>query len=444
MKKTHNERNVCLTTWSEVRDAVYSVNKELAEKIDAANPDSSYKFVKIDYLFGDIPVKRGVIQIPSSTGQLFPITSDEIDKKVKQEIFYRNSPLFLMLTKGQEVFIDTGHRIIPANFFDKGSLCCTYEAMDYMTNIPSDYNWSFASGSRSIFMLPKITDKAGIKRVCTEFNIPRTMLVHELSDHWGLFKSIIQSDQFKQPWKNTILCFGKKWLDENNDSEGWKALRKFLRNQIWAQAHIAIIRVKFGIQWEDYAEAIISRRLKPKPYILDQLKHILSIASGDYPAFIPIDNSQEAIPSKELEKIFIDVYGLKEYMPTLMLPYPLHLLHANQPFYYSLSHATLLEGSPLKKDTSTIMIDQREIKLLFETLNDYLVYRKEQRDAIINQTKIEYFHTEPDKSGEIMPSSKIPETDPYFFKDRKFANNKTFCATSQFFRGCIRITPKCN
>ena len=64
------------------------------------------------------------------------------------------------------------------------------------------------------------------------------------------------------------------------------------------------------MQWERYAEAIILKRLKPRPYIFDQLKHIISVASGYYPAFAPLNDDEEFIPSKELKRVIMDEYGL--------------------------------------------------------------------------------------------------------------------------------------
>ena len=46
-----------------------------------------------------------------------------------------------------------------------------------------------------------------------------------------------------------------------------------------------------------FADAIATRSLKPPTYIADQVKHLLAIAVGVYPAFIPANN-EDAAPIK--------------------------------------------------------------------------------------------------------------------------------------------------
>jgi hypothetical protein len=61
---------------------------------------------------------------------------------------------------------------------------------------------------------------------------------------------------------------------------------------------------------------------------------------------------------------------------------------------------------------------------------------------IINQSNFEYFHVERDvKLKETLPSTLIPEQDPYFLQNRTVTKDRGFCPTSRFFRGCIKITP---
>ena len=98
-----------------------------------------------------------------------------------------------------------------------------------------------------------------------------------------------------------------------------------------------------------------------------------------------------------------------------------------QPVYYSLTFPTLTEGSPLKKGTSTVIADLRQLKLLIETVK-------------IPNANFEYFHTREDKYEKIMPSFEILESDPHFLQDETFAKNRTFCDCSAFFNGCIRIS----
>jgi hypothetical protein len=286
-------------------------------------------------------------------------------------------------------------------------------------------------------MLPKITDKSGFKKLHMAYSLPNTIRINKLSDHWETFKHIVQSKNFTQNWQSTILFFGRKWLDNKNNSKEWSKFKDYLFHIIWDHANYAIDKVKFNVNWESFAEAISLRRLQPKPYLIDQMRHLLSVVAGNFPAFAVMDNSQEAAPTDLLQNIFVESYGLKQYLPTLMYAcMPQNGATKPRYVYYSLSMPTVLEGSPLKKTTSTIVSDLREIKLLIETLKNHHAFKA---NKIIQNTVIDYFHYEKDMCGQVKTSDSIPIEDDSFLKDQNIFPSRNFCATSPFFSGCIRI-----
>ena len=435
------KRDLFIASWQEVREEVFKVNSELAGIIDEINPDESYKLVISEYLYGDIIIKNGVLQLPSKKGdKLISIYDTDVDKKIIQELSYKSMPLFLVLSKSNEFFIDSGSCIIPLNLFSAGSICGSYERMDLMFDFPFNYRWSCSAGSRSIVMLPKITNSEGIKKICFKYGIRDSLEVKKLSNHWELFKSIAQSECCTQEWKNKILYFGGKWFSEKKHSLPWTKFRNYLSRNIREPSRYSISKTNFGLEWRKYAEAITSRRIKPEIYLLDQLKHVLSVARGDYPAFIPIDDSQNLAPTISIENAFIETYGLKEYFPSILSAISISNLKCNESVYYSLSLPTLLDGSPLKKNSSTIMLDLRKIKSLIDTISRCVVNKELNKEVAIAQNKFEYFHTECDKFGSILPSSKISELDSRFCVTKKIIDERKFCHTGQFFKGCIKIT----
>ena len=123
----------------------------------------------------------------------------------------------------------------------------------------------------------------------------------------------------------------------------------------------------------------------------------------------------------------------------MIKPVDIRELEENQSFYYSLSLPTLLEGSPLKKGSSTVMVDLREIKLLIETLKNHLK-RTNTDNSAFARSDFDFFHAGDDKLGEIKSSSELIKTDKFFTKDDLCG--RSMCTTSRFFNGCIRITPK--
>ncbi|MBU0744079.1 MAG: hypothetical protein KKE11_01740 [Gammaproteobacteria bacterium] len=441
--KTVAKREISIVTWKEVRDEVLKVNPELGQLIDFIDPSDDYKLIKASYLYGDLFVDNGVAQLPINN-KLLPTSDPSINKQLKDELSYNLMPLTLILDKDSEFFIKAGERNVPVNLFHKGDLTGTYETMDYMTGRESRSSWSLCAGSCSIFMLPKITDKTGLKRLTSKYNIPATTQISKLSDHGEVFKTIAQNENFSQPWKNTVLFFGKKWLDKH-DSKEWYNFRDYLIKTIWEQANFAIDKTKFNMCWESCSRIISLRRLQPKPYLIDHVKHLLSIVARNFPGFVVIDNSQESAPTNSLQKVFTEEYGLKEYLPTLMHARMLSKHTKNPSYtYYSLSIPTILEGSPLKKTTGTILNDLREIKILMETLknNSSKIKLNHQTYRIIQCIEEDYFHYENDIYHQIKSSTNIPIEDPSFTRDEERFPGRSFCATSQFFSGCIRLSRK--
>lgn len=432
----NTKRELSVVVWKDVRDDVFKVNEELGNIIDAISPGNDYKFIKASYLYGDVFVKHGEAQF-SVNNDLVPLSHHTVDKEIQKELFYSPMPLFLILEKSNEFFFNTGKRVVPVNLFNKGSLSGIYEAMDYMMGRKPEPIWNFSAGSRSIFMLPKITDKLGFKKLYTAYNIPGTTRINKLSDHWETFRHIAQSKNFTQNWQSSILFFGGKWLDNKNNSKEWGKFRDYLFHIIWDQANYAIDKVKFNVNWESFAEAISLRRLQPKPYLVDQMRHLLSIVARNFPAFAVMDNSQEAAPTDLLQNVFVENYGLKRYLPTLMYAcMPQSSVIKPRYVYYSLSMPTVLEGSPLKKTTSTIVNDLREIKVLIETLKNHHAFKE---NKVIQNAVIDYFHYEKDMCGQIKASDSMPIEDDSFLKDQNIFPSRSFCATSPFFSGCVRI-----
>lgn len=446
MKKIihRRKRTAEVLTWKEIRNQVISVNKELGKIIDSINPSDEYKFIKAKYLYGDLFIKNGVAQLPSSNNiDLAPVSSESIEKNIRKELSYNQTPLFLILEKDSECFIDTGSRAVPLNLFHKGSFSGTYETMDFLMGMRSKPIWNFSAGSRSIVMLPKITDKSGTQKLRMTYNIPTTVQIKQLSDHWELFKHIAQNDNFSDAWESQILFFGEKWFSNKNRSEDWQKFRNYLFGQIWKQASYVIDKFKFTICWEKFAETISLRRLHPTPYLIDHVKHLLSIIAGNFPAFRPIELSEDAAPTKGLQNAFINVYMLKQYLPTILHACSIRDTILKPSYlYYSLSLPTVLEGSPLKRTSSTIAHDLREMKLLIETLKNHL---KDKSNAevnnIIKNLDIDYFHHEKDICGEIRTSSEIMKEDSSFMADMSQFPTHGFCPSSPFFSGCLRMAP---
>jgi hypothetical protein len=426
-----------IVTWKEVRDQVAAVNKQLANVIDECNPTDNFKLIKASYIYGDIIVNQGVVNFPVELDGLQPLNNVNLPKTIKSLLSYQTIPLFLTLKNDNEVFVNTGNRIVPLNLFHQGSLLGVFETINFTYGKKTSPTWCVSAGARSIVMLPRITDNLGLDRLRLRYDIPATIQLQSLQDHWDFFTAIAHHENFEQPWENEVLFFTKDWLTQSDTK--WSKFKDYIYKQGWDQAQFSIGKIECSLQWEMFAEAISMRNLKPRPYLADQVKHILSIASGKSPAFRPAVHNQHIAPIEGLQKAIIDVYQLKDYVPTILCICSLDEIKNHTPVYYSLSFTTLLEGSPIDKSTSTIMLDSRKIKLLLDTLKKYAKNNAVFDSNIIHKVEIDFFHSNDDKRGEIRSSSEIFLDDNSFNEDQERFQDRHLCDKSPFWRGCLRI-----
>jgi len=393
-------RKLEIVTWQEVRKQVALVNKELATIIDEINPNNHYKLVKATYLYGDLIVNRGLVQFPTAQSKLCSVHEIDLPKTIKESLASQPIPLFLTLKNDNEVFVNTGTRIIPLNLFHQGSLLGVFETVNFILQHKVIPKWCVSAGARSIFMLPRITDNLRLDRLRFRYDIPATIRLKYLQDHWEFFTAMTRHESFEQAWHNEVLFFTQQWISAESQSK-WFKFKEYLHKQSWKQIQFSIGKVDHSLQWETFIESISVRNLKPRPYLADQVKHILSIATSQSPAFRPLKHLTETAPIQGIQNAFLDTYLLKEYLPTLMCIFPLNEVENGESCYYSLSFPTLLEGSPTDKSTATFMLDLKKIKLLIDTFNHYIKKHDLSENHFMHHIEIDYFHTDRDRRGEI-------------------------------------------
>jgi hypothetical protein len=433
----------CFTkvTWEDVREEVMNVNPELANIIDQISPNKKYFLIKASYCFGDLIVKDGITQFPIADDNLLPASDKRIQSLINDSLSYSPIPLFLILKNACEVFIESPLRTVPLNLFYPGSLLGLFESIDFMFKRESSVKWCVSSGARNLFMLPKINEASGLKKLKTAYDLNSNIQVRGLADHWRLFYEIFRHKSFEGSWRNDVLFFTKDWMLNKNSDKGWFAFKDYLFKNAWHQAQFAISKVGLSLTWEHFAKAIAARRLKPIPYLADQVKHIMLIAAGRWPGFKATDDSQQVAPTLALQKAIVDIYGLKKYFPSIM--HIASLENENQlPGYYSLSYPTLIEGSPDNTASSTIMLDLRDIKQLVDTIRPVFQNIETEGNRVFSDVSFDYFHVEKDKYHEIKLSKDILPLDKMLLSGKIQFPEREFCTTSQFWRGCIRISKK--
>ena len=281
--------------WDEVKDQVKLYNSAIHAAIEKASPKSDFKLFSARFLFGDLIVDRGILNLPIAN-ELLSIADPTFPAVVKEELGYSRIPLFLILNKSAEVFVATSDRAIPLDIFKPGNILGLFETLDAFFNVSANPIWSVSAGARNLFMLPKISEASGLKKLRSQFNLPSNMDLTKLEEHWQTFAAIANSPQLNTDWCCEVLFFTKQWLSQKGNPV-WHSFYEEIYKQTWTQAQFAISKMVIDLNWQYFADAIAARRLKPPTYIADQVKHLLAIAVGVYPAFIPANN-EDAAPIK--------------------------------------------------------------------------------------------------------------------------------------------------
>ncbi len=418
-----------IITWKTVAPQMRRLNPALATLIDKIDPDDQYPFIKATYLFGDLILKEGKLQLPCSPGKLLPLEHPELDPTLKHHLGYGPIPLSITLNKRSEVFLREDHRTVPLNILQPGQLFGTFEIVDFMLKNECMPIWNVSAGARSTFILPKINEASGLKRLRAQYQLSLDVQSKSLWDHWLLFKHIAQHTG-STPWTSEVLFFSHNWFKQREKGNpAWIAFYDYLFESAWRQAQYAMNEFKFGHFWQQCIKTMSERKLKPSPYMVNTIKHLWAIAMGVAPGF-SAEHSALALPIVELQQAMMDVYRLDHYWPTVISSATLK--GPQQTVYYSLAVPTLFHGSTSEDRASSLMVEVRMIKLIMDSL------RKNLSDhPIVQHTHFEYFHTEKDLYNDIQLSDMIPEQDPNF--KQGLDPERAFCASSAFWRGCIRI-----
>jgi hypothetical protein len=435
IKGQHGFNYIRQIYWADVKADIKKINPELAKIIDEISPDKNLPLIKAGYAFGDKIVANGKFLLLEHAKNQTDIFPAQEQKKLLDYFSYAPLPLGVLLNKAAEVFIELNNRIIPVCILDPGSPIGTFEVLDSLYNVRNDYIWQTTAGARSLFMLSKINNNIGHKKLKKEFALDQPA-PKAIPNHWDTFVAITKHNT---NWQCELLFFTNEWYNQlKQNSPGWIKLREFLLKDYWNKSN-AIVEKTFAIIWQHFSTLTIQRRFKPRIYITDTIRHLINLACGSIPGFKPATNELLA-PIKLLKKAYVDVYNLNQHAPTILEP--CSLTPDNPTIYYSLGYPTLLEGHPETANINNTITLLKEIQLLMTNMFEYSkrgMAGAEQFVKFIQQTDFAYFHKTPDIYGEVKSAEQINQEDPNFTETENFPNNQHFCSTGPFLNGCIRI-----
>ena len=346
----------------------------------------------------------------------------------------------LILKNNAELFLTANGKPFPYTVLEPGALIGAWEVLDKTSAHPSFSIRELTAGARSLFMLPKISDRVFHERLQRELfitiDVPKS-----LSDHWSIFRAISDRVSNQDRWTMEVLLFPKNWFypDDNNFS---KSVRAFLQEKAWHES--LFLRNRYF--W-DFIFSIIHKQnnLDPGAYYSDIIKHLFSIGSGHSVAFEPaIDNT--SAPISLIQDIYVNGgYRLKDYAPVIMTPTLLKKAHKGLPVYFSPTYLTSQELPPKSNNKPSLISDLMKIKNGIDLCQSSILnssaldFSKTLFHDLAKNTAFNFYYINPANNNHILATDSIPTVDTRFSTFQIKTTNTEFSIHNEFIRGCIAI-----
>lgn len=442
-----NVASVKQVTWQEVRKKVYNVNPVLCAAIDEIDPNIKFPLFLARYPFGKIIFDKGRIQLPSTSGTVESLDSPNIARDISSSLRRRAVPLSLMLKNTAEVFYEMPDRIISLNIFGPGCIFGLWENLDPQQTYYVKWIWKVASGARSTYMLPKITEAASHKELQKKYGV-RSHIPRNLLDHYKIFTEIANSSHFEHEWYSEMLFFSDQWMDTAVKDSAWKSFHNMILQDGWNQSAYWRNKVTFDIVWEIFTNQLIKNNIKPNPYFVSVLKHLVLVGMGILPSSVAAGDSALSIPATGLQEAYLETYKLREYIPTIFVP---HIRSRSDgfPIYYSLQQPALLESALTFRNVQSVFAAMPEIIFLMDQLKQEILQGEVKSentpiDAFSKDVICDYFHSDTTDNcdNRIRHTSEMPSEDKRLIYMPKGYGKRKFAETGNFIRGCIRFSNK--
>ncbi|RDI48069.1 hypothetical protein [Aquicella lusitana] len=449
---TDDNNGIIKVYWADIRERVAQAEPVFADIVDQLNPDKTFPLYLVYLPYGALKGDTTSSYFPDGKGGYYRLSDPEAPKGITKDLGYGSdgSPMGMVLEKQLEYFIDLKHKGItipwliysPGQFFPFSTILGCKSRHVYAPN----GLLTVTSGVRSTFMLPNIGCNSNYVNLRRDFNVQR-QAPKSLYEHWYVFKEIIQSNVLNCHWRSCLMYFSEKWVNKLHSDKAWISLKLYLHEVAWRKFEYERNRVYYDIAFSIIQE---KRNLKPNPYLTDTARHLFTTALGGAPGYVPSCNN-DALPANLLQRVFLDCYGLKKYIPTLMQPAHFDFEKSKYPVYYSLQNPSTYVFSPKSREGSSTIVEILELEHIMnifceELANDSNICSDTIIGKIAKNVNFNYFHNKADRQAVIRPSSDIP------FADKRFEAGSLngegsigkFAADAPFVRGCISIDSKDN
>ena len=420
-----------LVSWSDIRVQVQKLNPELFKAVEQLSPSDDLKLIEAQYNYGDAVVNKGKFHLPIEGEKYIELVS------------YANQglPTGVVMQNSYELTLTTEYHDLPVLMAKPGDVFALWKHLEHAPSCHPTKIFSIYAGGRSTFLLPNVSNFNHHKRLKRDLNFygsePKS-----LSDHWSIFVDIAR--QQRSDWQLKIILFTNDWMHKIKKDPAWKSLYIYLLENAWQSSAVSRNKVFFDYI---FSCAKVIRNMRPNAHLFDTASHVLSIIFGVAVGFRPlVDN--KCLPLEAIQSAYVESYGLKRYIPTILGPTQFDLSNSNtMPVYYSLNYPTSFRFSPKSRKLATTGQELSELRYLlssfFAEIRTGSIELDNTAFALLpTHVELEFFHSREDKYGEIQPSLKIPETDPDFLVAAALHSDAKFAENGQFVRGCVKISRK--
>lgn len=435
--------------WHDIRHRVAKVEPTFAALIDELSPDKSYPLYLAYYPYGEQIGKKDACYLPKPELGTFKFIEPDIPKKLMDELGYGadSLPMGIILDKKFEWYIDLPNEktsipwviYTPGMFFpvpivlSMGQSCRRYAPNGILNAI---------CGVRSAFLLPNIGCAIHHANLQRDYNI-QLPAPKALYEQFNIFKEVSDKKILENNWRGCVVYFSEMWLSTLKNDPKWSRLKMYLYEKAWDIYQYARNKVYYDIT---FSMLLQKRNLKPNPYLTDIAKYLFSVVAGAYPGYVPASN-EDSLPVGLIQKAYVESYGLKKYLPSVMQPEHFYYETHKKPVYYSLQNRSTHIFSPQSRKLSSTLSEVRELAYIIKAFKEELVKPETLcSDTVFSfiaeHIDFEYFHNKPDQHNIIQSSKKLPELDVRFAKEahQYYAPNAVFSADAPFVRGCVSMS----
>ncbi|MDF1761022.1 MAG: hypothetical protein P1U40_10835 [Coxiellaceae bacterium] len=312
-------------SWNDIKHRVEQLNPELFSIIDEIAPPLPIMLVR--YPYGITISDPQHYHFPKAAN-LTPLSA-------------LNSPYCFLLENTVETYLHNKDKIIPGTVFTPGDFFPQNFELNrnIATNVRPSSIFYLASGARNINMMPMYQDNESYRKLARHFKIPARYSPKNVADHQPILTYV--SNAVATDWHCCMLLFDEKWKENIFNNPKWFLLREYIFKQS--------IKANASKRNSFYLEHAINdttkaRHIKAKPFSMEMIKYILSVALGDTPGMRPATDDT-ALPMAQITQAFNEIYA-PPTTPIIIEPCRHNPLTDSRAVYHSLSAATFNINDP--------------------------------------------------------------------------------------------------